>query len=43
MDIAQIIDKRKHITLGYFISSKYDDLIKPIIEKKSTKNLTKSA
>lgn len=33
MDVAQIIDKRKHTTLGYFISSKYDDLIKPIIEK----------
>lgn len=33
IDIAQIIDKRKHITLGYFISSKYDDYIKPIIEK----------
>ncbi len=32
-DIAQIIDKRKHISLGYFISSKYDDLIKPFIEK----------
>ena len=33
IDIAEIIDKRKHTTLGYFISSKYDDLIKPIIEK----------
>ncbi|MDX9796864.1 MAG: hypothetical protein WCY75_10885 [Sulfurimonadaceae bacterium] len=33
MDVAQIIDKRKHTTLGYFISSKYDNLIKPIIEK----------
>ena len=33
IDIAQIIDKRKHTTLGYFISSKYDDLIKPFIEK----------
>jgi len=33
IDIAQIIDRRKHITLGYFISSKYDDLIKPLIEK----------
>ncbi len=32
-DIAQIIDKRKHATLGYFISSKYDDLLKPLIEK----------
>ena len=33
MDIAQIIDRRKHTTLGYFISSKYDNYIKPIIEK----------
>lgn len=33
MDIAEIIDRRKHITLGYFISSKYDNYIKPIIEK----------
>jgi hypothetical protein len=33
MDVAQIIDKRKNANLGYFISSKYDDLIKPIIEK----------
>jgi hypothetical protein len=31
MDIAEIIDKRKHTTLGYFISSKYEDIIKPII------------
>jgi len=33
IDIAQIVDKRKHKTLGYFISSKYDDFIKPFIEK----------
>jgi hypothetical protein len=33
MDIAEIIDRRKHTTLGYFISSKYEDIIKPIIEK----------
>lgn len=33
IDIAQIIDRRRHTTLGYFISSKYDDMIKPIIEK----------
>ena len=26
MDVAEIIDRRKHTTLGYFISSKYDDL-----------------
>jgi len=33
MDVAEIIDRRAHTTLGYFISSKYDDYIKPIIEK----------
>ena len=29
MDIALIIDKRKHTTLGYFISSKYEKQIRP--------------
>jgi hypothetical protein len=33
MDIAEIIDRRKHITLGYFISSKYEEQIRPLIEK----------
>ena len=33
MDIAEIIDRRKHITLGYFISSKYEKQIRPLIEK----------
>lgn len=33
MDIAEIIDKRANTTLGYFISSKYADYIKPIIKK----------
>ena len=33
IDIAQIIDRRKNTTLGYFISSKYDKQIKPLIEK----------
>jgi hypothetical protein len=33
IDMAQIIDRRAHTTLGYFISSKYDDFIKPLIEK----------
>jgi 5-formyltetrahydrofolate cyclo-ligase len=33
MDIAQIIDRRKHTTLGYFISSKYEEQIRPLIEK----------
>lgn len=32
MDVAEIIDRRAHTTLGYFISSKYDSYIKPIIE-----------
>ncbi|MCT7489254.1 hypothetical protein N5T63_10120 [Aliarcobacter cryaerophilus] len=33
MDIAQIVDKRKNIILGYFISSKYEKQIKPLIDK----------
>ena len=33
MDIGKIVDKRAHLTLGYFISSKYDDYVKPLIEK----------
>ena len=33
IDIAEIIDKRANLSLGYFISSKYDSYIKPIIEK----------
>ena len=33
MDIAEIIDRRKHTTLGYFISSKYEKQIRPLIEK----------
>jgi len=33
MDIGEIVDKRKHITLGYYISAKYEDYILPIIEK----------
>ena len=33
MDIAQIIDRRKHTTLGYFISSKYEKQIRPLIDK----------
>ncbi len=33
MDIGAIVDKRKHITLGYYISAKYKDYILPIIEK----------
>ena len=33
MNIAEIIDRRKHITLGYFISSKYEKQIRPLIEK----------
>ena len=33
MDIAEIIDKRARITLGYFISAKYESYIKPLIDK----------
>ncbi len=33
MKIGEIVDKRKHITLGYFISAKYEDIIRPIIDK----------
>ena len=33
MNIAEIIDRRKHTTLGYFISSKYEKQIRPLIEK----------
>ena len=33
MDVAEIIDRRAHTTLGYFISSKYEKQIRPLIEK----------
>ncbi|SFV58122.1 hypothetical protein MNB_SM-7-1300 [hydrothermal vent metagenome] len=33
MDVGAIVDKRKHTTLGYYISAKYADYILPIIEK----------
>jgi hypothetical protein len=33
MDIGEIVDKRAHKTLGYFISAKYESYIRPIIEK----------
>ncbi len=33
IDIAEIVDKRARITLGYFISAKYESYIRPIIEK----------
>jgi predicted MarR family transcription regulator len=33
MDIAEIIDRRAHMTVGYFISSKYEKFILPVIEK----------
>ena len=32
-DVLIRLDRRAHTTLGYFISSKYDNYIKPIIEK----------
>jgi len=33
MDIGEIIDKRAHTTLGYFISAKYESYIRPLIDK----------
>jgi lipopolysaccharide biosynthesis protein len=33
MDVAEIIDRRAHATLGYFISSKYESYIRPIINQ----------
>ncbi len=33
MDMGKIVDKRAQVTLGYFISSKYYDMIMPVIEK----------
>jgi len=33
MDIGKIIDKRAHTTLGYFISTKYESYIRPIIDR----------
>ncbi len=33
IDIAEIIDRRAHTTVGYFISSKYSSYIKPMIEQ----------
>ena len=33
MDIGQIVDKRAHTTIGYFISNKYEDYIRLLIEK----------
>ena len=33
MTISKIVDKRKHQDIGYFISSKYENLILDIIQK----------
>ena len=33
MTISKIVDKRKHQDLGYFISSKYKDIISNVIEE----------
>jgi len=33
MTISKIVDKRKHIDIGYFISSKYEDMISDVIQK----------
>jgi len=32
-NILEIEDKRKNITLGFFISAKYSDMLKPILLK----------
>ena len=33
MDIGKIVDKRTHTTLGYFISTKYESYISPIVDR----------
>lgn len=33
MVLGEIVDKRAHKTLGYFISSKYEKYIKTVIQK----------
>jgi len=33
MTISKIVDKRKHKDLGYFISSKYEDIIASVIKE----------
>ncbi|MEO1954267.1 MAG: hypothetical protein ABGW74_06150 [Campylobacterales bacterium] len=33
MTISKIVDKRRHKSIGYFISSKYEDIISDVIKK----------
>jgi hypothetical protein len=33
MTISKIVDKRKHTNIGYFISSKYEDIIADVLKK----------
>ena len=33
MDVSEIVDKRANKRLGYFISSKYKDMIEPILKE----------
>lgn len=33
MTISRIVDKREHKNLGYFISSKYEDIISGVIKE----------
>jgi len=33
MTISKIVDKRKHKSIGYFISAKYEDIISDVIKK----------
>ena len=33
MTISKIVDKRKHKSIGYFISSNYESMIAPVIKE----------
>jgi uncharacterized protein YkvS len=33
IDIGEIVDKKENIKLGYYISAKYENYLRPIIEK----------
>ena len=33
MEVSEIVDKRANKKLGYFISSKYQDLIEPVLKE----------
>ena len=42
LDIVEIIDKKRHKVKGYFLDSKYMSLIKELIKKEESQNLTES-